>query len=49
MTFGIIMFLHQVTCHIIDKNLSERVRNIIKIVLDCFVKVKQAMFVCTTT
>ena len=49
MTFGIKIFLRHVTCHILDENLSERVRNIIKIVLDCFVKVKQAMFVCTTT
>ena len=38
MTLGIKIFLRQVTCHILDENLSERVRNIIKIVLDCFVK-----------
>ena len=45
MTFRIKIFMRQVTCHILDENLSERVRNIIKIILDCFVKVKQAMFV----
>ena len=44
MTVGINIFLRQVTCHILDENMSERVRNIIKIVLDCFVKLKQAMY-----